>query len=114
MNAIVVTFDRLPLGFLGCCGNGWIETANFDRLAAQSVLFHQHFSGHPTAQGTSQAWWNGRDHCPTLAGNDVRDHPQSVSVDARPLLARLCAEHGVTFRLLLETEAENGSPLAIP
>ena len=50
MNAIVVTFDRLPIGFLACCGNGWIATPNFDRLAAESALFDQHFAECPASE----------------------------------------------------------------
>ena len=41
--AIVISFDRLPLGYLGCYGNDWIETPHLDRLATQSVLFDLHF-----------------------------------------------------------------------
>lgn len=44
MNALVVTFDRLPVQFLACYGNSWIETPHFDRLAAQAVVFDQHFT----------------------------------------------------------------------
>ncbi len=52
MNAIVLTFDRLPVGFLSCYGNNWIATPNFDRLAFQSALFDQHFSDSPAARPT--------------------------------------------------------------
>ena len=56
MNAIVVTFDRLPVGFLSCCGNSWIATPNFDRLAAKALVFEQHFAD-GLARTASQSWW---------------------------------------------------------
>ncbi len=39
MRALVLTFDRLSLSFLGCYGNTWIETPHLDRLAAHGVVF---------------------------------------------------------------------------
>ena len=44
MIAIVVTFDSLRLDSLGCYGSQWDQTPYFDRLAAESVTFDQHFS----------------------------------------------------------------------
>jgi len=98
MNAIVVTFDRLPVGFLACYGNGWIATPSFDRLAAQSALFHQHFADCPDFDGMPKAWWRGR-YQGRRAGN---------SAD-RVWLPALLADHGVTLRLLLETTADKGT-----
>ncbi len=96
MNAIVVTFDRLPIGFLACCGNGWIATPNFDRLAAESALFDQHFAECPASETTPAAWWSGRyEWRRARKGTD------------RLWLPSLLNDHGVTFRLLVETTAEN-------
>jgi hypothetical protein len=41
MNAICLVVDRLHVGYVGCYGNSWIETPNFDRLAAEGFLFDQ-------------------------------------------------------------------------
>ena len=41
MNIISVVIDRLHVGYLGCYGNSWIETPNFDHLAASGFLFDQ-------------------------------------------------------------------------
>ncbi len=41
MNAICLVIDRLHAGYLGCYGNSWISTRNFDRLAADGFLFDQ-------------------------------------------------------------------------
>ena len=60
MNAIVVAFDRLPLHLLGCYGNAWISTPNFDRLAAGAVLFEEHFAEHADRSAKRRAWKTGR------------------------------------------------------
>jgi len=64
MQAIVLTFDHLPVGFLGCYGNDWIETPNFDRLAAESVVFEQHFGENFSATAGEHSWWTGCYHFP--------------------------------------------------
>lgn len=38
MDVIVVTWDVLAAGAIGCYGNEWIETPTFDRLAADGVV----------------------------------------------------------------------------
>ncbi len=95
MNAIVVTFDRLPVSFLACYGNNWIETPNFDRFAAQSASFHQHFSESLILDTVRHAWWSGCYECRR------KGQPQ-----ARDLLPAVLAARGVTVRLLLETGAQ--------
>ncbi len=59
MLALVLTFDRLPAQFLSGYGNEWIETPNFDRLAAKSAVFEQHFAEIPSVAGPQHAWWTG-------------------------------------------------------
>lgn len=63
--ALVITFDRFALRFLGCYGNQRIETPNFDRLAAVSVLFEEHFAEN-TAAAAGHAWTTGCYHFPCL------------------------------------------------
>ncbi len=41
MNIISVVIDRLHVGYLGCYGNSWIGTPNFDQFAAAGFLFDQ-------------------------------------------------------------------------
>lgn len=41
MNIINIVIDRLHIGYLGCYGNSWIETPNFDHLGASGFLFDQ-------------------------------------------------------------------------
>src|SRR4029079_4362319 len=48
MQAAVVTFDHLALAALGCYGNAQFRTPNFDRFAADAVVFDQCFCGQRT------------------------------------------------------------------
>ncbi len=59
MQAIVVTFDRLATRLLGCYGNEWIETPNFDRLAAGCTVFDNHFTD-SVGPRRGQSWLTGR------------------------------------------------------
>jgi len=58
--AVVVSFDRLHIGYLGCYGNDWIETPNLDRLATEAVIFDAHFSENLDSAAVNHAWWTGR------------------------------------------------------
>lgn len=60
MNVIVIACNGLHLGFLGAYGNGWIETPHLDRLAAEGVVFDQHFAENLTTIPTRRSWWTGR------------------------------------------------------
>ena len=60
MNVIVIACNSLHLGFLGAYGNGWIETPNLDRLAAEGVVFDHHFAENLTTIPTRRSWWTGR------------------------------------------------------
>ncbi len=100
MRAVVVSFDRLPLGFLGCHGNTWIDTPHFDRLAAEGVVFDQHFA-ECIGPSTSHAWWTGCLQFPARE-NEVRGDE---------FAARL-AEAGV--RSVLLVEEPNSRPVALP
>ncbi|HBL48284.1 MAG TPA: sulfatase, partial [Planctomycetaceae bacterium] len=57
--AFVVSFEELPACMLGCYGHQWIETPNFDRLAALSVLFDQHYANDLSATQNSFPCWTG-------------------------------------------------------
>lgn len=48
-NAIVAMFDSWQWNYTGCYGNDWIKTPNFDRFAAEGVLFENAYGeGMPT------------------------------------------------------------------
>jgi arylsulfatase A-like enzyme len=59
MNIIVLVIDRLHAGFLGCYGNAWVATPNFNRLASESFLFDQAFIDHPNLSELCRSWWTG-------------------------------------------------------
>lgn len=67
MKAVVLTFDCLPIGFLGCYGNSLVETPQFDRLASQAVVFDQHFAENVGGAAARHAWMTGCYHFPRTA-----------------------------------------------
>jgi arylsulfatase A-like enzyme len=57
MKVLVLHASALHLGFVGCYGNTWIYTPNMDRLAAEGVVFDQHFAndlGRPLSANSCQ------------------------------------------------------------
>ena len=60
MHAIVICFDRLPYGLLGCYGNTEARTPGFDRLAAQSVTFDNCFAADLRQEGVDRDRAGGR------------------------------------------------------
>ena len=60
MNVIAIVCNSLHIGFLGPYGNGWIETPHLDRLAAEGIVFDQHFPENLTTLPTRRSWWTGR------------------------------------------------------
>ncbi len=49
-NVVVLMFDSLQYNYLGCNGNKWISTPNFDRFAKESVVFDNFYiEGLPTS-----------------------------------------------------------------
>jgi arylsulfatase A-like enzyme len=108
MNALVVTFDRLPLRMLGCYGNDWIATPHFDRLAAESVVFDANFTDATTRTRPSVAWWTGRHR---LQSSPIQ---ASESSDERPCgLGECLREAGVRTTLLAEACGEESIPLPV-
>jgi len=60
MNVVVIACNGLHLGFLGAYGNSWIETPHIDRLAAEGVVFDNHFPENLSTIPTRRSWWTGR------------------------------------------------------
>ncbi len=52
---LVIVARGLQLGALGCYGNGWIDTPALDRLAAEGVVFDQHFADAASPEGARAA-----------------------------------------------------------
>lgn len=110
---IVLTFDRLPATFLSCYGNDWIETQNFDRLAAQAAVFEEHYAEIPGPAGPNHPWWTGRfeyfrDHSPVVVASpgsvDSRETaPKPTDIND---LIRQLDEAGVRCRFVSERADE--------
>jgi len=57
MRAIAFVLRGCPAGWLGTYGNEWVATPYLDRVAAESVVFDQHYSDCPDAAAASRAWF---------------------------------------------------------
>jgi arylsulfatase A-like enzyme len=94
MNVVVVVCNSLHLGFLGPYGNGWIETPNLDRLAAEGVVFDHHFPENLTTLPTRRSWWTGRYGFPDPEQGWTPLRPDEV------ILPDLLANQGVRTALI--------------
>lgn len=59
MNAIIVAVDRLHAGYLGCYGNAWVLTPEFNRLAAEGFVFDQCLIDSPQLAEIYESYWLG-------------------------------------------------------
>jgi arylsulfatase A-like enzyme len=62
MKAIVLIARGLQAGALGCYGNSWIFTPALDTLAAEGIVFDQHFADNADPAGARRAWRSGCYH----------------------------------------------------
>ena len=102
--AVVVSFDHLHPGFLGCCGNDWIESPNFDRLAAEAVVFDQHFCENLDPAAANHAWWTGEYQFPLTEERQHRSPPFVEILHAR----------GVRSCLVVESDGRDETAVAPP
>ena len=86
--AVVVSFDHLHAGYVGCCGNDWIETPSLDRLATEAVVFDQHFCENLDAAAANHAWWTGRLQFPLGEGQQRQSSPFVEAAPIRKACAR--------------------------
>ncbi|HAH45748.1 sulfatase-like hydrolase/transferase [Gimesia sp.] len=96
--AFVVSFEELPACMLGCYGHQWIETPNFDRLAALSVLFDQHYANDLSATQNSFPCWTGE---------TLPQAFQAASPNLQSFVSTL-KNQGIATSLLLEADADAG------
>ncbi len=90
MRAVVLSFDSLSADLLGYYGNEIVSTGNFDRCAARSTVFDQHYGENFAESPRSHSWWTGRYTFPLETS---QQQPRST------LFERL-QQHGVVTRLL--------------
>jgi arylsulfatase A-like enzyme len=79
MKTVVVIARGLQLGALGCYGNPWIDTPALDGLAAEGVVFDQHFADAADPAGARRAWRSGRYHLPTAAAHQTHSTPDLLA-----------------------------------
>jgi arylsulfatase A-like enzyme len=60
VNVILLLIDTLRRDYLGCYGNTWVKTPNFDRLAAKSTVFDQAYLGSYPCMPARRDLWTGR------------------------------------------------------
>jgi arylsulfatase A-like enzyme len=60
MKVLVIIARGLQLGALSCYGNPWIDSPALDALAAEGVVFDQHFADAAAAAETRRVWRTGR------------------------------------------------------
>ncbi len=103
MNACVVSFEQLPVGFLGCYGSTWAVTPNLDRFATESIVFDQHFGENFDPSAANSAWWTGRyqflrTHAQQVEETSVLDLLRAGDVDVA--LLRFESHNDVDFTKL--------------
>jgi arylsulfatase A-like enzyme len=95
MKVLVVTARGLQAGALGCYGNQWVETPALDGLAAEGVVFDQHFADRADAEGARRAWRSGRYQLPVPA-----DQPPAAAGGGD--LLKTLRTHGIHTRLIVD------------
>jgi|GEM_PF-4048237 len=95
MKALVLTFDRLAIRFLGCYGNNWVETPGFDFVASESVLFENHYIENVNTDSANHPWWSGR----RSFDNDERLR------ESKPSPFEILKSSGVSLHAVVEDEA---------
>ncbi len=93
-NVVVLSVDRLSRALLGAYGNSWIQTPNFDRLAAEGFLFDSAVIDSPQPELFYRSCWQGWH---ALA-------QQNQAARIQPALARQLVEAGYST-LLVSDEA---------
>jgi arylsulfatase A-like enzyme len=96
MKAIVINVRGLHLGYVGACGNEWIETPTLDRLAAEGVVFDHHIADRPDPAGARRAWRSGRYDFPSPEGE------AAPAAEPPPDLIRLLKDGGAVTSLILD------------
>lgn len=87
MKAIVIVANGWNAGWLGSYGNEWLLTPHLDHLAAESVVFDQHFAVNPSPEEWRRSLSSG---CFEFAGDSAR----------QPSLIQLLRQSGIrTVRL---------------
>ncbi|MCH8829965.1 MAG: hypothetical protein IID45_10355, partial [Planctomycetes bacterium] len=100
--AVVLTFESLPLRFLGCYGCLEHNTPCWNRLASESVLFDRHFAENLDPAAKNHAWWTGRSQSFRTHAEQRRDGN---------VLTQALRYGGVASHLFVETAVTTSSEI---
>ena len=60
LNILFIMYDQLRFDYLSCAGHPYLETTNFDRVAAQGVRFTNAYAQSPVCGGSRMCFYTGR------------------------------------------------------
>jgi arylsulfatase A-like enzyme len=103
MKALVIVANGFHLGYLGCYGNDWIATPALDCLAAEGIVFDQHYSDRPEARGARQTWRTGKYLFPEM---NPGTHGPPLATDAPDLLQLLRTNKITTSAVINSKESK--------
>lgn len=74
-NIIIIYTDDMGIGDLSCYNNGWVQTPNIDRLAAEGLMFTNYYTASPVCSPSRAALTTGM--FPTEVGINTYLHSRS-------------------------------------
>ena len=77
MRVLVIDVRGWNFTYVGCHGNEWIQTPTLDRLAAEGVVFDQHYADRPDAEGACRSWRSGCYSLPAIEECALSPDPAS-------------------------------------
>ncbi len=78
-NVIVVMTDTLQYDYLGCYGNNWIQTPNYDRFALQGALFENCYADALPTVPCRRSMLTGRYTLPFVGWGPLRPEDTTIS-----------------------------------
>jgi arylsulfatase A-like enzyme len=100
MKVVLIVPHGLNASYLGCYGNEWVTTPTFDRLAAEGIVFDQHYADHPDADCLCGYFLSGYYHfsCP--------DSSETVAAERLLEAPNLFRESGVATAMIATSDLE--------
>ena len=109
-NAVVLVIDQLGANLLGAYGSTLFETPNFNRLAAESLLFDQAIAASPDLIGAYDQLWGASDENNWLEKIGEAGYSSVMLSDAPELLAHASSKY--FDRVLPFEKLSNENPAA--
>ncbi len=97
-NIIYILADDLGYGDLGCYGQTKIETPNLDKMAAEGMLFTQHYAGSTVCAPSRSVLLTGQHtgHTPIRGNKEYNPEGQHPMNDTAYTMAEMLKEAGYT------------------